>query len=316
MYKIENLNLRGEFATNILNKGKNILLTKSINDRYEIQLYEKSNKSNKSSYKLVNKIFHDDIWGILYLTMLSNEMILTSSRHTIIIYKKKKDSSYKKYQRITNISWAEIYQIKELENENFAVCGWYGFMIFNKYNSKYKISLEINESIIGENSMIYDFMKIKGKENSFILYGYYKAFIINERTIINQITLEKELKNFLCFNNLICQFNDELFILSGWKYFTLFNANQNIFKKISFLGEIKEKVEVPLVYKYNSNSIIVCSSKGIFIVQLFNNEKIQVNTFIKFDKLGHRLNYIKEEKALYYKESLGNEYIMKLNFKK
>ena len=192
MYKIEKLFLRGE-TVNILNKGKNILLTKCINNNDEIRLYE---KSNKSSYKLVDKIIHEDTWGIIYLTMLSNGMILTSSRQTIIIYKKEKDSSYKKYQRIFNPNWAEIYQIKEFENENFAVCGWYGFMIFNKYKSKYKISLEINKSILREYSVIYDFMKIKGRENSFILYGYYKAFIINNRTVINRITLENEIKFF------------------------------------------------------------------------------------------------------------------------
>ena len=95
MYEIEQINLKAE-NVNILNKGKTILL----NNNNIIKRYE---KSDGVDYKLVNTIIHNDAYGIIYLTMLSNEMILTSSRQTIILYKKEENSSYQIYQIIVII---------------------------------------------------------------------------------------------------------------------------------------------------------------------------------------------------------------------
>ena len=316
MYEIEKINLKAE-NVNILNKGKTILL----NNNNIIKRYE---KSDGSDYKLVNTIIHNDTYGIIYLTMLSNEMILTSSRQTIILYKKEENSSYKIYQRIFNYNWAEIYKIKELDNTNFAVCGWYGFMIFNKHNNEYEISLEINEFTLQGHNHILDFMEIKGKKdekNSFILYGYEKAFIINDKKIINQITLDVEHKNPFG-NNYICQFNDELFILYGKRHITLVNTYENKFKQIDFLDEDKagktNLFNIDLcqyVYKYNSNSVILFSKTRLFIIQIINNEKIQVNLCIKLDKYYFPFNYIQEEKAIYFK-NFKNKQINKLKIKK
>ena len=114
-----------------VNKGKNILLQ---NDR-QILLYE---IKEKSKYKLLDKI--ESEIGIIDLTMLSNEMIITSGRKTIIIYKKIENSTYRIHQKIFNHDWAEIYRIKELENKNLAVCGWIGFIIFEMKDEMNKIS--------------------------------------------------------------------------------------------------------------------------------------------------------------------------------
>ena len=132
-------------------------------------------------------------------------------------------------------------------------------------------------------------MEIKEKKNSFILYGNKNAFIINDKKIINQITLDNKYKNFIR-NKLIYQINEYLFILSGMRYITVINVNENKFKQIYFLKEVKtvkkdkyDKENNPYLYKYNSNSIIIISYKGIFIIQWINNEKVQVNIFIRIE---------------------------------
>ena len=255
--------------------------------------------------------------------MLSNDMIITLSIYTIIIYKKGKNSSYQIYQIFQIAQWNEIYKIKELENSNFAVCGMYGFIIFNKNNNEYEVSLEINESTLGEHHTIYDFMKIKGEKDAFILYGRKKAFIINDKNIINQTSLDAEFINYNNNYNLICQFNDELYILSGMRHITVVNINENEFKQIDFLKEVKraknhqyDKEECPYIYNYNSNSIILIFYKRIFIIQIINNEKIQIKLSIKLDinEYYHYLNFIEEEKAIYYNDI--NDKIKKLKIKK
>ena len=319
MYEIEELNLKGEKG-NILNKGKTILLPKEKKNFINIELYE---KSDESDYKLKNEIKHDDPYGMFYLTMLSNEMIITSSIYTIRIYKKGENSSYQIYQIFKILDWNEIYKIKEFENSNFAVCGGYGFIIFNKNNNEYEVSLEINESTLGEHHRIFDFMKIKGEKDAFILYGRKKAFIINDKNIINQTILDYEFINYLNNYNLICHFNDELYILSGMRHITFVNINENEFKQIDFLKEVKraknhqyKKEKCPYIYKYNYNFIILIFSKGIFIIQIINNEKIQIKLSIKLDinEYYHYLNYIEEEKAIYYNDI--NDKIKKLKIKK
>ena len=51
-------------------------------------------------------------------------MIITVGRKQIVIYKKDLNSNYILLQDIFGGDWAEIYNIKELNNKNFAVCGW------------------------------------------------------------------------------------------------------------------------------------------------------------------------------------------------
>ena len=64
------------------------------------------------------------------------------------------------------------------------------------------------------------------------------------------------------------------------------------------------------------NSIILFSVKGIFIIQIINKERIQVNKHIKlFDNTIHYLNFIKEEKVIYLTSFMIDE-ILKLKFKK
>ena len=74
MYEIESLNRKGERIV-FLNKNKSML----INEDYHINLYE---ITEQKKYKLLDKIAYSD--GIIDFTMLSNEMIITSGRHTII----------------------------------------------------------------------------------------------------------------------------------------------------------------------------------------------------------------------------------------
>ena len=76
MYEIESLNRKGERIV-FLNKNKSML----IKEDYHINLYE---ITEQKKYKLLDKIAYSD--GIIDFTMLSNEMIITSGRHTIISY--------------------------------------------------------------------------------------------------------------------------------------------------------------------------------------------------------------------------------------
>ena len=306
MYEIKSLNRKGERIV-FLNENKNML----IKEDYHINLYE---ITEEKKYKLLDKINYSD--GIIDFTMLSNEMIITSGRHTIIIYKKDKNSSYKINQKIFNSNWAEIYRIKELENKNFAACGWAGFFIFKMAdNSQYNIILENNYK------KIFDFMEIKGKENNFILYSVEKALIINGKNIINIINLENNVhKNFID-PRYICQLNAALFVLSGLRYITLFNADTNQIKKENFLKDEhfdkrREKDflnNCPNIFRYNSNSIILITLEGIFIIKVINEEKIQVQLRI-FHKLiyGFVIEFNEKEKSIIFEE---NKFWKKLKIK-
>ena len=304
MYEIESLNMKGEQII-LLNKGKNILLRIENN----IRLY---GKTEHSKYKLFHKIYTKE--SIIDLTMLSNEMIIGTGRHTIIIYKKDENSTYKEHQKIFNSNWAEIYRIKELENKNFAVCGWSGFMIFKikDNDDQYEIILENNIYVNDDFHRIYDFLEIKGKENNFILYSDEKALIINGKDIIHIINLENEVHKYIWEQRYICQLNDALFVLSGLKYITLFNENTNQIKKINFLKDddfdIRRKKDflnnVPNLFRYNSNYIILIALEGIFIIKIINDEKIQVQL-----RISHKLVYYfgnefnEEEKSIYFNEN-------------
>lgn len=97
------------------------------------------------------------------------------------------------------------------------------------------------------------------------------------------------------------------------------NTCENIFKPINFIEETNEKrkrigfSDQTTVYKYDINSIIILSQlKGIFIVQIFGNERIQVNFRIKLkDPYIEFLMFIKEEKSVYFIKK-GNNYKLKL----
>ena len=302
MYEIESLNLKGEKII-LLNENKNIL---EKNEHY-INLYK---LNEQREYKLLNKISYSN--PTIDLTLLSNEMIITTGRKTIIIYKKDENSTYKIHQEIFNGNWAEIYRIKELENKNFAVCGWSGFIIFKiNANNQYEIILEHNRNVNDNFARIYDFMEIKGKDNNFILYSGKKALIINGKNIINIINLETDIYKSYISPRYICRLNDSLFILSGLRYITLFNTNTNQIKKINFIKEDnfdkRRKKDFlntcPNLFRYNSDSIILIALEGIFIIKVINEEKIQVQLRI-FHKLiySYLFEFNEEEKSIYFEE--------------
>lgn len=305
MYDIELIGIEGEKIF-VLNEGKNIILYESGSSKFF--LYE---KSSNSDYKLNNIINLTSLFGVIDCIILSNEMIVTTGRKRIVIYKKDSNSNYIVHQEIFGGDWAEIYNIKELNNKNFAVCGYYGFMIFeqNKISQNYDLILEINESIINSSHRIYDFYEIKGKENKFILLSRDKAFIINNKNIEKTFKLDDEHKSIYRSKNYICQFNDELYIIPGMRVISFININDNSFKQIKFLKENEIKKEKllsnyilnPKIFKYNSKCIILYTLNGIFFVQIINNEKIQVNLKIQFDENIEFFDYIKSDKALIYR---------------
>ena len=319
MLKEKSTGLKGE-KFYIFDKGNTILLSESSN---EVYLYEK--KTNESDYKLNQKFALNTPWGLIGLTMLSNEMIVTSGRKFIFIFKKDKNSNYIKHQELLNGNWADITIIKELNNiqDHFAVCGWYGFIIFKRQNNdNYEMELELNNS--NGISHIWDFMEIKGKERSFILCGSDNIFIVRDKNILNKIDFQEQDKKSWLFSNYICEFKEELFFISGERYITLINTKDNSIKQIDFLKEDKSvqrkkfpPLDISAIYKYDNNSIILLSTKGIFIIQIFKNERIQVNiridtgifSYIGFDKDKKLIYYVK--KNFLCKLKLNNKFIYK-----
>ena len=69
--------------------------------------------------------------------------------------------------------------IKELKNipDHFAMCVYYGLIIFSKKNDKYEITFELDYHRLGA-TRISDFMKIKGKEKAFIICSCGNILII------------------------------------------------------------------------------------------------------------------------------------------
>ena len=307
MYDIEWLGIEGEKIF-ILNNGEKIISYESESNK--LYLYE---KSSNLDYKLNNILNITSLFGIIDCIILSNGMIVTTGRKQIVIYKEDSNSKYFIHQDILDGYWAEIYNIKELSNKNFAVCGWYGFMIFEQNkNSQYELILEMNDSVFNNHHRIYDFIEIKGKENKFILVSNDKVFIINNKKKEKIIELDGEFKSLYRSKNYICQFNDELCIIPGMKELTFININDNSFKQIKFLNEneiIKRKllddtIINPKIFKYNSKFIILTSLNGLFIIQIINNEKIQVNLRIQYDQNIEFFDYIGSDKSLVYSSRL------------
>ena len=196
-------------------------------------------------------------------------------------------------------------------------CLWYyGLIVFKEHYNKYEISFEFNRYELKVPEILFDFMEIKGKENAFILCGWEHAYIINDKKIMNKITFDEfDLKNILN-NNYICQFKDNLFVISGIRYITLIKTNENKFKQIKLLEECK--TGTPTVYKYNLNSIILLCGEDIFIIQIIDDERIQLNIHIKFgnNNCYHYLKFINEENSIYFRKSFMTKEIYKLQFKK
>ena len=307
MYDIEWLGIEGEKIF-ILNNGEKIISYESESNK--LYLYE---KSSNLDYKLNNILNITSLFGIIDCIILSNGMIVTTGRKQIVIYKEDSNSKYFIHQDISGGNWAEIYNIKELSNKNFAVCGWYGFMIFEQNkNSQYELILEMNDSVFNNHHRIYDFIEIKGKENKFILVSNYKVFIINNNKKEKIIELDDEFKSLYRSKNYICQFNDELCIIPGMKALTFININDNSFKQIKFLNEneikkrkiLDDTIINPKIFKYNSKFIILTSLNGLFIIQIINNEKIQVNLRIQYDQNIEFFDYIGSDKSLVYSSRL------------
>ena len=71
-------------------------------------------------------------------------------------------------------------------------------------------------------------------------------------------------------------------------------------------------IDLSKIYKYDINTIILLTDKEIFIIQIFDNEKIQINmTFCIPNIYDGFLKFIKEEKSVYFKY---RKYIKKLTF--
>ena len=110
-----------------------------------------------------------------------------------------------------------------------------GLIIFKKQNDFYEISFELDHSILGT-KRIADFMEIKGKENAFILCGVKNLFITSNKNILNKINFhENDMKSWLG-RDYICEFSDELFIISGQRYITLVNTKENKFTQINYFN--------------------------------------------------------------------------------
>ena len=126
MYEIKPIGIRNNIF--IQNDGKTIL---SKNNNL-IMLYE---KSIKSGYKLIHKFENSNPpFPIIYMLMLSNELVLISGRKFLFLFKKKNEK-YSLHQDIILTEVGDITKIKELKNGNFAVCGYYGFIAFKQNNS-------------------------------------------------------------------------------------------------------------------------------------------------------------------------------------
>ena len=313
MYEIKNFEFYGEEIF-ILNKGNIIASMLYKGKESHMIIYEKNLKY--SDYELNQEITFNSPFDIIALAVLSNEMIIASGRKFIIIFKKDNNSKYYKHQEFFNEDWAEVTNIKELNNvnEHFAVCGFYGLILFKKQNDKYEITFDIGKSILGRERII-DFMKIKGKEKAFILCGINTIFITSNKNILNKINFHENDRKLSSGKDYICEFNDELFLISGQIYITIFNTKENKFKQIRFLNNRKNSdsdIDSSKIYKYDINTIILLTDKEIFIIQIFDNEKIQINmTFCIPNIYDGFLKFIKEEKSVYFKY---RKYIKKLTF--
>lgn len=105
MYEINPVGIRGDIF--IQNDRKTILSKKSN----LIMLYK---KSNKCDFKLTHQFENSNPpFPIIYMLMLSNELILISGRKFLFIFKKKNEK-YSIYQNIFLPDVAEITNIKEL----------------------------------------------------------------------------------------------------------------------------------------------------------------------------------------------------------
>ena len=316
MYEIDYICFKGE-NVHILNKGNIIASTLDEGVKNHIFIYERP--LNQSNYKLNQEVIFDKSekkWPIIGLALLSNEMLITSGRRFIYIFNKDENSKYHIYQEFWEEKWAEMMNIKELKNipDHFAVCGFYGLFIFSKKNDKYEITFELDYHRLGE-SRISDFMEIKGKEKAFIICSTQNILITSNKNILNKIYFHEDDKKYWFHNDYICEFNDELFLVSGQRYITFVNTNKNTFKQINFLNHKKDKfVDSTLIYKYDNNTIILLCEKEIFIIQIFGDERIQINmTFYLEDVYYSFIKFIQEEKCVYF---LNKYSISKLTFNK
>ena len=315
MYKIEKLNFLGNIF--IQNQGKLILSNKSISkDKKEILLYE---KNNQNDFELTFKFDIEIKKPIIYMLMLSNKLLLIAGYKFILIYKKK-DDNYLIYQNISDLDISEIIKIKELNSGDFAICGNGGLVSFKHDNPrrKYLIDYKLDNNIVNDCGII-DFIKINEKENYYFLGGVNGIYIINDKKIINQIKFDGFNTKSIDVKNYICQFTNNIFISCAGRYITIYNISEHKNKQIKFLDEnggVNDNIftsDKTSVYKYDINSIIILSKKGIFVAQIFNNDEIQINLRINLDDNSHinYLIYIEEEKSLYCK----NVYKLKLNTK-
>ena len=299
MYKIDYLHFKGEFI-HIFNKGNIIISTIEEGNENHIFIYEKL--LEQSNYELNQEITFEFRWPIIGLSLLSDGMIIASGRKFIYIFNKDKNFKYLLHQKFIDGNWAEMVNIKELKyiQNSFAVCGWNGLFIFSKQNNKYEITFEIDYHILGT-TRLSDFVEIQGKEKAFIICSTQNILITSNKKILNKIEFHEDDQKFWFNNDYICEVSDELFLVSGQRYITLVNTNKNTFKQIKFLNTKKYSLlDKTKIYKYDINTIILLSSKEIFVIQIFDEERIQINmSFYIDDVYNGFIIFIKEEKAVY-----------------
>ena len=279
MYEIQHLNLTSNKFF-VSNDGKTLLLSQNIEGSYfsEILIYE---KSDGASFQVTQKFRPNEFY--IAMIMLLNEDIILSGRHFIIICKKDGKFQYTKSQSIRDTDWAEITVLKEFENKKFGASGYGGFFVFEqKDGGDYQNYYSLSRSELDEQRWTTDFIEIKEKKDSYILCGIDKAFIIDNRKIINKISFNGLDQKGIFQHDYFCRFKDDIYILCLNGYIDLINTKENKFNRI-FIKKVEGEFGLLKIFKYNKNCIILISRNEILIIQIFNNKKIQINIRINYN---------------------------------
>ena len=296
MYEIQHLNLTSNKFF-VSNDGKTLLLSQNIEGSYfsEILIYE---KSDGSSFQVTQKFRPNEFY--IGMIMLLNKDIILSGRHFIIICKKDGKFQYTKSQSIRDTDWAEITVLKEFENKKFGASGYGGFFVFEqKDGGDYHNYYSLSRSELDEQRWTTDFIEIKEKKDSYILCGIDKAFIIDNRKIINKISFNGLDQKGIFQHDYFCRFKDDIYILCLNNYIDLINTKENKFNRI-FIKKVEGEFGLLKIFKYNKNCIILISRNEILIIQIFNNETIQINIRINYNDFFRTCKFLEEQKSIYF----------------
>lgn len=313
MFSLKKLNIKAEKIF-IYNKG-NTILYNGVNEKHNC-IYIKQKSSNQSTNNSIQKFEIETPFGVIYILLLSNEMIIISGRKFIQIFKKDENNNYKLHQDLFCENWAEVTKMKELTyaKDQFAACGWHGFLIFQKENDNYVKSFDLDIKQYQERWII-DFMEIKNKPRGFVLCGSNNIFIIDNYKILNKFTFEEKFHKSFWRNDCICQYKDDIFYISGSKYITSFNTSENTFNQFYLFDEDKfqkkpkfDLLDSSTIYKFDNKSIILFTQRNIVIIQILDDEKIQVNYQIDHGDTFIPFYFIEDEKTIYLSVYKNKQY--------